>query len=237
MSGFVGAVVAPSTPLLLPGVGGGRGDRVVADVLQRVLSDIAAVQALSPRRWVVVGGVSSPVVDTEADRRIARISSVTAALAPWPDRTSAGPATLPLSLAVGRHLLSAAGVDLTVDLVGVGFDASPRSCLDLGSATAVDGTALLVIGDGAARRTRRSPGDFDERAEPFDTVIEKALQEGDPGALAGMDPGVAADLMVGGRAALQVLAGAFTDRRPTPSPAGLLATDPLGLRYWVTSWT
>lgn len=246
MSGFLGAVVAPSTPLLLPGVGGTRGGDDVADVRDRMIAELGALQQLSPSRWVVVGGAATVVGDAAGacGTRVAGggvpgagVDAVTAAVAPWPSRTTAAPAALPLSLAVGRHLLSAAGIDGGVDLVAVAFDASPQTCLDLGRELAADGTALLVVGDGAARRTRQSPGDFDERAETYDDAIEKALAEGDPAGLAALDPELAAELMVGGRAALQVLAGTFAGRRTTASAAGLLATAPLGLRYWVTSWT
>ena len=69
-------------------------------------------------------------------------------------------------------------------------------------------TALLVMGDLSARRaTEGGPGTYDGRAADFDSAVERALGTGDPAALGALDAGLADDLLVAGRAALQVLSG------------------------------
>src|SRR5690606_10037826 len=120
MTGPLAAVVVPQTPLLLPGTGGAAGAAVVAQVRDAALAAIGAVHELGPRRWVVVGGVPQRVraqggdtlpedPTTEGDES-ADTRAVVGAMAPWPGRV-AGVDRLPLSLAVGIHLLAAAGVE------------------------------------------------------------------------------------------------------------------------------
>jgi hypothetical protein len=76
------------------------------------------------------------------------------------------------------------------------------------------------------------PGHFDERAGPFDLAVEQSFRDGDMAALAGLDAGLADDLMATGRAAWQVLAGAL---RAGPAPVGevLYADAPFGVGYLV----
>ena len=124
---------------------------------------------------------------------------------------------LPLSLVIGAQLLDAAGYSGPRVLQSVAESASPDACRDLGRDLAADAplTALLVLGDGSARRSAAAPGYLDERAEPFDTVVEQALRDGDLPALAALDPDLARDLLAAGRPAWQALAGALT---PAPAP-------------------
>ena len=75
-------------------------------------------------------------------------------------------------------------------------------------------TALLVIGDGSARRGPRAPGHFDQRAAAFDAEVERAVRAGDTRALLDVDPALARELMATGRPAWQVLAGALETAAP-----------------------
>jgi hypothetical protein len=141
-------------------------------------------------------------------------------LRPAASAVRAAPA-LPLSLVIGAQLLDAAGYAGPRVLQSVAESASPDACRDLGRDLAADAplTALLVLGDGSARRSAAAPGYLDERAEPFDTVVEQALRDGDLPALAALDPDLARDLLAAGRPAWQALAGALTPAPVTTTPA------------------
>lgn len=74
-------------------------------------------------------------------------------------------------------------------------------------------TTVLVVADGSARRTEKAPGHLDPRSHQVDDVIVDAVRssaEGGLGRLLELDPDLCADLLVAGRASLQVLAGAVS---------------------------
>ena len=144
---------------------------------------------------------------------------------------------LPLALAMGAWLVARAGPPWPVRYVGIAPDATTDACLALGRELAGGPrTALLVMGDGSARRTTASPGRHDERAEPFDAVVADALGAADTVALASLDPALARELMVEGRAAWQVLAGAARSCRTIDAHLHLAAA-PYGVTYLVAAWT
>lgn len=163
---------------------------------------------------------------------------------------------LPLSLAVGAWLLAEAGWNVARWGLGVSpkIESAQAAARGAQLATGPDRVALLVMGDGSARRTLKAPGSLDERAEPYDAVVERALATVDLDALLALDAGLAADLLVAGRAAWQVLAGAVgaaasavrpaaADRIPdlsagTPDWAAdvLYADAPYGVGYFVCLW-
>ena len=118
----------------------------------------------------------------------------------------------------------------------VSGDEPVAGCRKLGADLAGRGarTALLVIGDGSARRGPRAPGHFDERAAAFDAEVERAVRAGDPGALLDLDPGLARDLMATGRPAWQVLAGALEGSTGL-SVEVQYAGDPFGVAYLVAT--
>ena len=94
-------------------------------------------------------------------------------------------------------------------------------------------SALLVLGDGSACRDLKAPGYLDPRAEPFDATVTKALAAADPAVLLSLDPVLADELMVAGRAPWQVLAGAAA----IPMRGEVLYdAAPYGVQYTVASW-
>jgi hypothetical protein len=96
--------------------------------------------------------------------------------------------------------------------------------------------ALLAMGDGTARRGVKAPGYLDPRAEPYDARAVDALRRGSPSALLRLDPEEGRDLLVAGRAAWQVLAGAARSVEASVD-AELLAEDArYGVCYVVASW-
>jgi aromatic ring-opening dioxygenase LigB subunit len=94
-------------------------------------------------------------------------------------------------------------------------------------------TALLVMGDGSARRSLKAPGYLDPRAAGFDAEVERAVRAGELGALLRLDQALARDLMVTGRPAWQVLAGAMRDLAPAAEV--LYRGAPFGVAYLVAT--
>jgi hypothetical protein len=203
-SGIAAVAGCPHPPLLLPGITG----RPVAEVERLRAACLAAVGVLlaaEPSRVVVVGG-ASPDEDDKA-----------------------------LSIVVGRLLLTEAGCRLPVEHLVVAADSPPADCLRAGRLLAAeDGrTGLLVMADGSARRTLKAPGYLDARAAPFDAGVQACLESGRLAELAELDPVLAAELLVAGRAAWQVLAGAAGSAGRSRLH---YSDDPFGVWYPVFSW-
>lgn len=200
------AASCPNPPLLLRGITG----QPVIEVEQlraACLLAIGELLASEPDRIVLVGG-----------------------------RDVSAPDAKPLSIVVGRLLLVQAGCPLPIEHLIVDPTAATEQCLQLGRDVAAGAgrVGLLVMADGSARRSVRAPGYLDERAAPFDAEVERALRAADPSGLAALDPRLAAELLVAGRAAWQVLAGATGTR---PMSARLhYCDDPFGVWYPVAGW-
>jgi hypothetical protein len=228
---LVAAAVCPHPPLLVPGVGAGASGEL--DQL-RVACDAAVLDLLAaePTLVVVVGG--APVVGPFGDGAWGSLAGFGVRV---PVGSGPGEPTLPLSLTLGRWLVSRADGEVRPLLFGVEPDAGADRCLALGEVLSgrADRVALLVMGDGSARRSVKGPGGLDPAAEPFDAAVADALAAGDPDALAALDPAHAADLLAAGRAPWQVLAGAARG-------AGWQGTvtwtgSPYGVTYLVATWT
>jgi hypothetical protein len=154
----------------------------------------------------------------------------------WPDGVAA--VTLPPALEIGRWLLDGAGWRGPVELVEVDPDAATQECLAFGAQLAADlpdRAAWLVLGDGSACRSERAPGYLDPTAEAFDAATASALRRGDAAALAAIDAGMAQRLLVSGRAAWQVLAGAASEQEWRRSAVAYDAA-PFGVGYLVATW-
>jgi hypothetical protein len=165
----------------------------------------------------------------------AATSDAAASDAAAPDDADARPA-LPPGPGIGAYLLDQAGYRGERLIWSVSADEPVAGCRKLGADLAGrdTGTALLVIGDGSARRSPRAPGHFDERAAAFDAEAERAVRAGDVRALLDLDPGLARDLMATGRPAWQVLAGAL-EGCTSLSVAVPYAGDPFGVAYLVAT--
>jgi hypothetical protein len=112
-------------------------------------------------------------------------------------------------------------------------DTTPYDAAALGRS--LDTPGLLVMGDGSARRSLAAPGYLDPRAEPYDAAVARALAGADTGGLLALDPADDDALLVAGRAAWQVLAGAAEGGQWR----GELLYDaaPYGVGYLVATWT
>jgi hypothetical protein len=100
--------------------------------------------------------------------------------------------------------------------------------------TSADGTGLLVVANGSAKRTEKAPGHFDDRAEGFDDAIGKALADGDPAALRSIDEELARELWSWPDA------GVFSRLDGRVPAADSVQVDyddaPYGVQYWVVRW-
>jgi hypothetical protein len=155
-----------------------------------------------------------------------------------PSTSSAG-AAVPLSLGVGLRALEEAGWSGPVGQLALGWDEADVDIDEIAGelATGADPTALVVLGDGSARRGEKAPGYLDDRAFAFDDAIAGALAEGDARGLRDLDVELASDLMVFGRTAFRLL-GAVALRQGGPQQARLLLReDPFGVSYFVATWT
>jgi hypothetical protein len=90
------------------------------------------------------------------------------------------------------------------------------------------------MGDASARRARDAPGAPDPEAQDYDDEVAEALAAADDRWLGRLDPTLADELMVAGRAAWQVLAGAAAGRRMHGRL--LCMANPYGVTYLVASW-
>jgi hypothetical protein len=223
------AVVCPSPPLLAADLTGRA--TVLPDLAKACVDAIARLLADGPDTVAVVaGGPSTATWDPGSRLDLAAYGPHVPAVIPGPSAETR--ADLPLGLGLGAMLLDDAGYTGRCLLQAVAQDAPPCECVGLGAslASSAPRTGLLVVGDGTARRDPKAPGHLDERAAPFDASVERALRDGDMSALAELDPPLARELMATGRAAWQVLAGAFGT---PPSGEILYAEAPFGVCYLV----
>jgi hypothetical protein len=216
----------PSPPLLVPELAAGAAAEL-DPVRAACRAAVARLLAAHPVEVVViatacVGGRFPPGSSgTLAGYGV----PVRAAL---PGAAPAGSASMPLGLTLGAWLLGAADVPCSGVAVGPADDPATVAS-QLGPAT-----ALLVMGDGTAKRTVRAPGYVDPRAEPYDAAVAAALAAGDAAALRGLDPVLGADLLAAGVPAWRVAGHAAAG----PYEADLLhESAPYGVGYFVAAWT
>jgi hypothetical protein len=198
---------------------------VLPELREACAAAVARLLASQPAAVLVVGA-GAATATWDGDDRLD--------LSAWaPGLPGRGNPRLPLALGLGAMLLDEAGFTGLRILQAVGEAEPAAACLRLGATAAAlpDVTAMLVMGDGSARRSPAAPGHFDERAAPFDLAAEQALRDGDMAAVAAFDADLAHDLMATGRAAWQVLAGALGERHQAGEI--LYADAPLGVGYLV----
>ncbi|MGD0604854.1 MAG: hypothetical protein ABSA53_14785 [Streptosporangiaceae bacterium] len=229
---LIAAAVCPHPPLLIPAATGVPGPGPGAGQLTRLRAAchqaVATLSAAAPEMIVVVGGAGRtgeyPPQTPGSLRRYG---------VPWGDDQA--PA-LPLSLTIGRWLLTQDANVSGAAWWGIAADASPAECLELGEKIAdlAPRVALLAMGDGPGRRARGAPGARDPAADRYDEAVAAAMAAPSPGALAALDPAADADLFVAGRAAWQVLAGAAG--RPEFTATLAYAAAPFEVSYVVATW-
>jgi hypothetical protein len=231
---IVGAAFVPGTPLVVPEIARGAAGEV-ADALDAARTAIRRVGSPASR-WLVLGGADEP--GRHVAGAVGSFAGFGVALEvclgrPSPGTPSPSP-TLPLALTVGAWLLQ----DALGPMDGVEAVAVTRTGDAAVAASAGDvPTALLVVGDGSARRTEKAPGHLDPRAEAFDATVAAALGSGVVQRLedASSDLDLARDLLAAGAVTWHEAAGLLE--------GGSYAADvlydaaPFGVGYFVAAWT
>lgn len=142
--------------------------------------------------------------------------------ADWHDPSGASTSRGSLAAQVGEHLLALAGCALPATYAVV-----PGEVPEPGP-----GTALVVLGDGAAARSQPAPGHIDERSFPYDDLVASLLADGDGDGLTRLDASLGAELMATGRHSWPVLG-----RLVRAADAELRhREDPFGLTSFVAVW-
>jgi hypothetical protein len=241
---LVAAAVCPHPPLLVPEVMGSAGQRGrdMNDVLAACDAAVAGLAAAEPGLIVVVGGAAASAVYDGSAAGSLRGYGVRYAV-------GSGDPVLPLSLTVGSWLLRRAGLGPPdgpeagpgrprgrLWLRAVAQDTPPAACLRLGAAIARQAprVAVLAMGDGPARRAVGVPGAADPAADRYDAEVAAALAGAEPARLARLAPSLDDELMVAGRAAWHVLAGAADGERLRGRL--LCATARYEVSYLVAAW-
>lgn len=185
--------------------------------------------------------------DAGADLRSCAVEALTAAvpdgdpvvLVVATDREQRGTRP-PLGERVGRHLAGLAGLPVA-EVAVVPWDAPVDRCAAAGEALAASHpeASVVVVADGSARRGEKAPGHLDERAFAVDEALVAALRAADAEALLALDPALCADLLVHGRAPLQVAAGVLgrVDGTVRARCEALHTEDPFGVLHVVARLT
>lgn len=220
---ITGAALCPSPPLLHPAV---TGQQAVLPELRAACADAVRRLLREDPEVVVVVGAAAATGRWDAGSRLDPSAFA-------PAIPSTGTRSLPLALGLGAMLLDQAGYHARRELQAIGQDEPASTCVTLGAQLAASGarTALLIMGDGSARRTLKAPGYLDPRAAAFDAEIETMVRAGELDALQQLDCQLARDLMATGRPAWQVLSGAMHPLRPRTEV--LYCDAPLGVAYLV----
>ncbi|KZB84564.1 class III extradiol dioxygenase subunit B-like domain-containing protein [Amycolatopsis regifaucium] len=220
--------VLPQPPLLIPELAAGAADEC-AELREACLQAVARLAGVS-RDWVVVGAAAgAPEVPEHASGSFRGFGvDIRVSLS----RVTGAETELPLPALVAGWLRARANASsVRVHLVD---PAAPAEHCALAGRELGEPAAVLVLGDGSSRHGPRSPGGEDERAEGFDAGIRDALAKADTGALAALDPALAAELGAGGRAPWQVLAGLAADGDWAAEV--LYSAAPFGVGYHVAVW-
>jgi len=245
---LIAGAVCPHPPLLIPAALGAAASDPPAEVRKVTEAAAQAVEQLIAARPDLIAVVGGGPVDREYG-----LAAAGGLHDYGVDVTvGTGEPLLPLSLTVGRWLLEGAGVLQPTAVAGDGARAgsepvavlfqavaqraSPGDCLKLGMVLAerAPRVALLAMGDSSARPAREAPGVPDLAAQEYDEDVAEALAAADARWLARLDPALDDELVVAGRAAWQVLAGAARGARMQGRL--LCMSAPFGVTYLVASW-
>jgi hypothetical protein len=235
---LVAAAVCPHPPLIVP-VAAGAAAPEMDEVREACGTAVDRLRDAGARRVVVVGTDASTTAYDPPQHGSLRAYGVPVdvSLGP-PDPLS--PPPLPLSLTIGAWLLRQRpfGRPVTVAMCGIDGDWSASSCSAFGADCLGEGPwALLAMGDGSARRGVKAPGYDHPDAAAYDSAVASALAAVDLDVLDGLEPALADELMVAGRPAWQVLAGAVRTTGVPWRGELLYSGAPYGVGYFVASWS
>jgi hypothetical protein len=205
----------PHPPLLLPGIA--TGTEIETQLLLSACKT-AVERLIAGTNQLLVLGADGPLVDWQG-------------FAPGVAVRDIGRQRLPLSLQVGAFLLSGHVLASEPIYLAIGSDGEPVTAWPELPAS----TGVLVMGDGSARRSLKGPGYLDERAEPFDAAVVKALADGSPQLLADLDLELADQLLAAGAPVWKAIANVIGFDGGWQADV-LYADAPFGVLYTVASW-
>jgi len=232
------AAFVPSPPLLVPelnGLSAAETDDLRAAILDAGRSLSGTVE------WIVVGAeqVEQTVPSTACGTFSGFGADVPVRLGPDADGEPDPGLPLPALVAGWIRDRTAPHVRVTTHVVATDSDNSHCSELGRSLRARLDGDdlprALLVVADGAATLTAKAPGAYDPRSGDVEAALADALATGDPVALGALDADLCSQIRLDGRAAWDVLAGAFP--APPRSAQVTYCAAPYGVGYHVGIWT
>ncbi|KAF0847667.1 hypothetical protein FNL39_103569 [Nocardia caishijiensis] len=218
-------------------------DEPVVTVRAAALEAVATLAAQADQ-WVVVGtGAGTETFDPGTRGTFRGFGAdVVVGLGPGAGADAPADPQLPLPVLIAGWLREQAAPGVSVHARLIAADTAPEECARFGADLRAEldadpaPHAVLVVADGAATLTVKSPGYLDERAEPFQTDLDAALRAGSRAGLAALDPDLCARLRVDGRAAYQVLGGLFAADPADPRVRTLYQGAPYGVGYDVSLW-
>jgi hypothetical protein len=229
-----GAAFCPQAPALVPALSGGAAPEL--DAVRAACATAIGRVVADSRQLVVIGSGQTSRVHSPLSRgSLAGFGEPLELHLGAP--TCGGALDLPASLTVAAWLVrESLGPRSGARGFSVGPDfAGSRAGLELLTLAETEDIALLVMGDGSARRSTRAPGYLDERAAPFDEAVLAALRDGDSAALEALDPQLGAELLAAGVPAWRA-AGRLLDSGDYTAEL-LYHDDPYGVGYFVAAWT
>lgn len=225
---IVAAAFCPAPPLLHPRALASDGHDPVSLLRTACAQAVDRLLATEPDGVLVIGSASGAAVYGPGDAGGLNGYGIPVRLG-FDGPVRDGAVGLALPHALGAWLLAEAGfagqrLGLTADP-----DTSPVPL-----ALTRGRWALLVMGDGSARRTEQSPCWYDPDAIPFDDQVSAALVAGEAQGLLDLDAAVGDQVMASGvdawRRAGTLLAG------PAMTTRLHYAEAPFGVLYLVASW-
>jgi hypothetical protein len=219
--------------------------RLVPEVAQAATAELADLRAACRQAIRRVAASGAPIVVLGAGERWAfhpanargSLAGYGVAVEVALGSDKAGPVELPLSLTIGAWLLRDA-LGPECGAVGYSVTSDAGAGAVIGAPGGGDRFALLVMGDGSARRSTSAPGYLDPRAAGYDAAVAAALTSGAGHRLgaAARDTALGTQLLVAGGPAWAVAAGLL--EADVPYDAELLYDGaPFGVGYFVAVWT
>ncbi len=224
---ITGVAFVPCAPVLVSPLAAGAAPEL-DDLRNRVGYAVTAATSDAARVALVGPAPASAMFDRTAWGTLAGYGAdIDAAL---DAAARAGDPTLPPALTVAAWLTQQHGCRIdaafAVGPSGLGDGRLREWC--------ADGGALVVAGDGSARRSTTAPGYLDPRAEQYDRGCADALGSGDPAALTAIDAALGEALLAAGPHVWNAVAGALDGCRYEAT----LDYDeaPYGVGYFVAHW-
>ena len=228
-----GAAFCPQPPVLVPDLAGSAAPEL-DDLRDACRTAIRAVAAAGHQLVLIGAGPTSILHSPLARGTLAGFGLAGEIHLGAP--TCGGALELPLALTVGAWLVrDTLGPRSSAIGISVGPDFSTSSAaVELLRLAEDSEIALVVLGDGSARRSVAAPGHLDERAEGFDAAVVSALEAGDADSLAELDEKVGAELMAVGVPAWRAVGSVLGAERYRT--AVLADVAPYGVGYFIATW-